>query len=103
LARSSTTSSGFEKNSSSFHVVRSVALPHSISGRLAKFLLESSGEGQVATEIAVTREEIAQLTGTCRETIWRILSEFRRKGIAELDGSTLVIHNKPALERLAAT
>jgi CRP/FNR family transcriptional regulator, cyclic AMP receptor protein len=84
-------------------VVRSVALPHSISGRLAKFLLESSAEGQVATEIAVTREEIAQLTGTCRETIWRILSEFRRKSIAELDGSTLVIHNKPALERLAAT
>jgi CRP/FNR family transcriptional regulator, cyclic AMP receptor protein len=65
-------------------VVRSVALPHSISGRLAKFLLESSAEGQVAngvlrTEIAVTHEQMAQLTGTCRESISRILSEFRKK------------------------
>jgi CRP/FNR family cyclic AMP-dependent transcriptional regulator len=89
-------------------VVRSVALSHSISGRLAKFLLESSAEGQVAngvvrTEIGLTHEEIAQLTGTCRETISRILSEFRKKGMIELNGSTLIIHNKPALERLAAT
>jgi CRP/FNR family transcriptional regulator, cyclic AMP receptor protein len=89
------------------NVVRSVGLSHSISERLAKFLLESSAEGQVANgavcaRLALTHEEIAQLTGTSRETISRILSEFRRKHIVELKGSALIIHNKLALERLVA-
>jgi CRP/FNR family transcriptional regulator, cyclic AMP receptor protein len=89
------------------NVVRSVGLSHSISERLAKFLLESSAEGQVAngvvrTKLALTHEEISQLVGTSRETITRTLSEFRKKDIVELKGSTLIIHNKPALERLVA-
>jgi len=86
-------------------VVRSVGLSHSISERLAKFLLESSAEGQVAngvlrTKLALTHEDISQLMGTSRESITRTLSEFRKKDIVELKGSTLIIHNRPALERL---
>ena len=89
------------------NVVRSVGLSQSISERLAKFLLESSAEGQVAngavrTKFALTHEEISQLIGTSRETISRTLSEFRKRDIRELKGSTLIIHNKPALERLVA-
>ena len=88
-------------------VVRSVGLSHSISERLAKFLLESSAEGQVAngvlrTKLALTHEHIAQLIDTSRETITRTLSEFRKRDIVELKGSTLIIHNKPALEQLVA-
>jgi CRP/FNR family transcriptional regulator len=88
-------------------VIRSVELSHSISERLAKFLLESSAEGQVAngavrTKLALTHEDISQLIGTSRESITRTLSEFRKKEIVELKGSTLIIHNKPALERLVA-
>jgi CRP/FNR family transcriptional regulator, cyclic AMP receptor protein len=88
-------------------VVRSVGLSHSISERLAKFLLESSAEGQVAngvvrTKLALTHEDISQLIGSSRETITRILSEFRKKDIVELKGSTLIIHSKAALERLVA-
>ena len=87
--------------------VRSFGLSHSISERLAKFLLESSAEGQVAngvfrTKLALTHEHIAQLIGTSRETITRTLSEFRKRDIVELKGSTLIIHNKPALEQLVA-
>jgi CRP/FNR family transcriptional regulator, cyclic AMP receptor protein len=89
-------------------VVRSVGLSHSISERLAKFLLESSAEGQdahgvVRTTLALTHEDIAQLIGTSRESITRTLTEFRKKDIVELKGSTLIIHNKPALEQLVAT
>ena len=89
------------------NIVRSVGLSHSISERLAKFLLESSAEGQIAngvlrTKLALTHEQISQLVGTSRETVTRTLSEFRKEKIVELKGSTLIIHNKPALERLAS-
>ncbi|MGB9233498.1 MAG: Crp/Fnr family transcriptional regulator [Terriglobales bacterium] len=89
------------------NTVRSVGLTHSIPERLAKFLLELSAEGQVAdgvvrTKVALTHEELSQLIGTSRETITRTLSEFRKQEIAELRRSTLIVHNKPALERLAA-
>ena len=89
------------------NVVRSVGLSHSISERLARFLLESSAEGRVAngvlrTKLALTHEDIAQLIGTTRESITRTLSEFRKMDIVELKGSTLIIRNKAALGRLVA-
>lgn len=88
-------------------VFRSVGLSHSISERLAKFLLVSSAEGSVAkgvvrSKLALTHEDISQLLGTSRETISRTLAEFRKKGIVELKGSTLIVHNKAALGRLVA-
>jgi len=88
-------------------VVRSVGLPHSISERLAKFLLETSAEGKIAngvirTKLALTHDEIGQLIGTCRESITRTLSEFREMKIVELKGSTLTIRDKAALGRLVA-
>lgn len=86
-------------------IVRSIGLSHSVSGRVAKFLLASAIDGRVTggvvrASLALTHEEIAQLMGTSRETISRTLSEFRKKEIVELKGSTLIIHDKPALERL---
>jgi len=90
-----------------YEVVRSIGLSHSISTRVAKFLLESALEGKVTdgavrVKLVLTHEDIAQLTGTTRETITRILSEFRKQDIVELKGSTLTIRNKDALERLVA-
>ena len=88
-----------------YDAVRSIGLSHSVSGRVAKFLIASATDepatnGVVRVRLALTHEDIAQLTGTSRETITRTLSEFRKKDIVELKGSTLIIHNKPALERL---
>jgi CRP/FNR family transcriptional regulator, cyclic AMP receptor protein len=88
-----------------YDVVRSIGLSHSASGRIAKFLLASAGDGQVTNgvvhaKLALTHEDMAQLMGTSRETITRTLTEFRKMEIVELKGSTLIIHNKPALERL---
>jgi len=90
-----------------YHVARCIGLSRTISGRVAKFLLASATDGQVTNGVvratlALTHEDIAQLMGTSRETITRTLSEFRRKDIIELKGSTLTIHNKPALEQLVA-
>lgn len=38
--------------------------------------------------------------GTPRETVRRVLGEFRDKELARLRGATLLIRNKSALERL---
>jgi CRP/FNR family cyclic AMP-dependent transcriptional regulator len=88
-----------------YDVVRSIG--HSVSGRVAKFLLASATDGRVTNgvvraRLALTHEDIAQLMGTSRESITRTLSEFRKKDIVELKDSTLIIHNKSALERLVA-
>jgi len=91
--------------SDAYGVVRSIGLSHSVSERFARFLLETSsrgetGSGTVRVRLAMTHEEISQLVGTSRETITRLLSEFRRNDLAELRGSTLIIHNRPALQNM---
>ena len=48
-----------------------------------------------------THEEMAQRIGASRETVTRLLSELRKKDFIKLDGSTLVINNRSALEALA--
>jgi CRP/FNR family transcriptional regulator, cyclic AMP receptor protein len=91
-----------------YDVLRSIGLSHSVSGRVAGFLLDSASgcpvsNGAVRAKLALTHQDIAELTGTCRETITRTLAKFRKKGIVELHGSTLIIHDKLALERLVGT
>ena len=48
----------------------------------------------------LTHEEIAEFAATTRETVTRILSEFKAKNLVRLQGSTLMIPNRPALETL---
>jgi CRP/FNR family transcriptional regulator len=80
-------------------------LSHSVSERFARFLLESAAEGEVnrgtvRVRLALTHEEISQLIGTSRETITRLLSEFRKNETAELKGSMLIIRDRPALQNM---
>ena len=91
--------------SDAYGVVRTIGLSHSVSERFARFLLETAAEGEVSNgtvrvRLAMTHEEILQLVGTSRETITRLLSEFRRHQMAELKGSTLIIRNRPALKHM---
>lgn len=93
---------------SAYQQIRSLGLSHSAPERLARLLLEwSHGEGAdengTRVKVALTHEEIAQIIGTSRETVTRTLAEFRKKQIAVLKGSTLLIRNKPALERLVGS
>ncbi|MFY9702228.1 MAG: Crp/Fnr family transcriptional regulator [Terriglobales bacterium] len=91
--------------SDSYGVVRTIGLSHSVSERFARFLLDTAADGEISrgrvrVRLAMTHEEISQLVGTSRETITRLLSEFRRNELAELDGSMLIIHNHPALRNM---
>jgi len=90
---------------SAYDMIRSLGLSHSVSEKLARLLLEWAHGGEetkdgIRIKIALTHEEIAQLIGTSRETVTRVLGEFREKEFAHLRGSTLLIRNKAALEKL---
>jgi CRP-like cAMP-binding protein len=45
---------------------------------------------------------MAQMIGSSRATVTRLLSELKKTEFIRLDGSTLVIRNRTALEALAA-
>ncbi len=86
--------------------IRMLGLSSSVSGKLAKFLLElgeESGRGreELNLKLNLTHEEIAQIIGASRETVTRFLAELKKKQVITLRGSTLVIRNRAALEALA--
>ena len=51
-------------------------------------------------KLTLTHEEIAQMIGSSRETVTRLLADFRKKQLLQVMGSTLVIKNKQALETI---
>jgi CRP/FNR family transcriptional regulator len=88
-----------------YEMIRSLGLSHSVSEKLARLLLEWSSDGEptkdgIRIKVSLTHEEMAQLIGTSRETVTRVLGEFREKQLANLHGSTLLIKNKAGLEKL---
>src|ERR1017187_1229313 len=89
---------------SAYQQIRSLGLSHSAPERLARLLLEWTATSVDQTEpkvkLALTHEEIAQIIGTSRETVTRVLADFRKRQIAVLKGSTLTIRNKAILEKL---
>jgi CRP/FNR family cyclic AMP-dependent transcriptional regulator len=49
----------------------------------------------------MTHEEIGEFIGPSRETITRTLSDFKHRKLVMLEGSTLMISNRVALESYA--
>jgi len=89
--------------------VHDLVLARSSAGKLARLLLSWSpglkpelGRPEVRIRSSLTHEEMAQMIGSSRETVTRLLSELKKKELIRLEGSTLVIRNRPALEALAA-
>jgi len=52
------------------------------------------------SKLTLTHEEIAEMIGTTRETVSRLFSDFKKRQWLQVKGSTLVIRNKPALEKV---
>jgi CRP/FNR family transcriptional regulator, cyclic AMP receptor protein len=91
-----------------YEMIRSLGLSHSVSEKMARLMLEwaSSGENTkegIRVKVSLTHEEMAQLIGTSRETVTRVLGEFRQKQLAQLRGSTMLIRDRAALERMIGT
>ena len=88
--------------------LRTVGLSASAPEKLARLLLDWSSDGKKTKEgtqvtMPLTHEEIAEFVGTTRETITRTLSEFKTKNLVTLQGSTLMISNRAALEAIGGS
>ena len=92
---------------SAYRDIHELVLARSSAGKLARLLLSwtvgrENGSREIKIRSSLTHEEMAQMIGSSRETVTRLLSELRKKELIRLEGSTLVIRNRIALEALAA-
>jgi len=89
--------------------IHELVLARSSAGKLARLLLSwtpgrepLNGANEIRVRASATHEEMAQMIGASRETVTRLLSELKKKELIRLEGSTLVIRDRTALEALAA-
>ncbi len=94
-----------------YRELRYLGFSGSATERLARFLVDmvegkegkEGKSGLIRMRLTLTHQEIAGTIGTSRETVTRLLTIFKRKRLIEIHGSTLVITNKAALNRLSET
>jgi CRP/FNR family transcriptional regulator, cyclic AMP receptor protein len=88
-----------------YEEIRTLGLAASPSEKFAKFLLAwtvkaTPVDGATQVKLTLTHEEIAETIGTTRETVSRLFSEFKKRQLLQLKGSTLVIRSRPSLEKI---
>jgi CRP/FNR family transcriptional regulator, cyclic AMP receptor protein len=86
--------------------LRTVGLSASAQEKLARLLLTWSAGMQQTKEgirikVPLTHEEIAEFIGTTRETVTRTLSDFKVRHLVSIQGSTMMILSRAALETFA--
>lgn len=92
-----------------FEQIRSLGLSHTASEKLAKLILEwaakngRESEKGISLKLTLTHEEIAQIIGASRETVTRLLGDFRSKQLIQIKGSTLFIRDKAALVAMVSS
>jgi CRP-like cAMP-binding protein len=72
----------------------------SVPTRIATFLLQLADEKTNRIE-GVSHQDLADMVGTYRETVTRILNEFRGKGYIELGRLNVAILDREALEAIS--
>ena len=94
---------------SAFEQVRSLGLSHSAGEKLAKLMLEwctkggNETEKGVSVKLTLTHEEIAQIIGSSRETVTRLLGDFKARQIIDIKGSTLIIRDTAVLTAMVSS
>lgn len=78
-----------------------------VRARVAETLLllkETYGleEDNATLQVALTREDLASITGTATETLIRILSDFSKRKMIALNGKKIILTNQGALLEIAA-
>jgi CRP/FNR family cyclic AMP-dependent transcriptional regulator len=91
---------------SAYEKARALGLSSSAGEKLARLILDwidrdgKSTESGIQLKLTLTHEEIAQMISTSRETVTRLLGDFRNEDIIQIKGANLVIRNKQALESM---
>src|SRR6266542_2200154 len=89
--------------------IRALSLAHNTAEKLARLLLDwcaSTGRplaDGMPLRVPYTHAEIAQMIGSTRETITRVLSDFRRGNVLEANGVGLIVRDRRALEAMIFT
>ena len=86
-----------------FEEIRTLGLATSPAEKFAKLLLSWEAKKNTASatiRLSLTHQEIAEMIGTTRETVSRLFSDFKRKQLVQIKGSTLTIRNRDGLEKL---
>ena len=95
--------SAVKQLSRSYHAahaqIRSFGLSSSVADKLAKLFLEwcerkGGDANNIHLKIPYTHEEMAEMIGTSRETVTRVLKDFRERDLITVKGSDLIIHDK---------
>jgi len=77
-----------------------ISMAHNpVRGRLAESLL-SLNKTYRENSIELTREELANLVGTAKETVSRLLSEFKADKLIQIDGRRIEVLNPQGLDRI---
>lgn len=88
-----------------YEVLKSIA-SGKVEERIAKLLLElaeKAGEkkdGRIIIRLPLTRQDIAEMTGTTVETTIRVMSKWKKQGIINTERGYIEIIDKKALEKL---
>jgi CRP/FNR family transcriptional regulator len=86
--------------------IRSFGLAQNTNEKLARLVLDWCNQRGEKTEkgirlkVLLTHEEIAQMIGTTRETVTRLLTSLRGKKILDVKGSTVHVVRPDALEAM---
>jgi CRP/FNR family transcriptional regulator len=91
---------------SAFHDAKRLALSTSAAGRLCSVLLNwghnaSCGTPLIHFTMSLTHEELANMAGTSRETITRILSRLKKEKLIDVHGSSFTILDSDKLARVS--
>lgn len=76
---------------------------HDTVGRVADVLLKYRAvDGDSGPICSLSRNEIASLAGTCRETVSRALTRLKKEGLVSIERRSVVIKNLDGLRKRAA-
>jgi CRP/FNR family transcriptional regulator len=79
-------------------LVEDLSFKHVI-GRVAKILLEHTGDGAGSAQ-RLTQQEMAAMAGTAREVVARSLKTLEERGLIRLDRQRIIISDKRALQEV---
>lgn len=81
-----------------------IGLSRTAESRIAELLLrdaeENSATDRSVVKLNSTHEQIAQMIGTSRETVTRVLARLRHARIIDINGKTVTLRNPEMLQRI---
>jgi cAMP-binding proteins - catabolite gene activator and regulatory subunit of cAMP-dependent protein kinases len=91
---------------SAFNDAKRLALSPSAARRLASVLLDwgrsaSCGKPEMRFTMSLTHEELANMAGTSRETVTRIISRLKKEKLIDVNGSSFTILAPEKLEHVS--